>query len=254
MIATQRIGRHFLAAHGALMLCLGLAACILATLMANPAFARFGYMIAIVLTASCLVITGIYFGAIAYSERSRLPVTNYFAVGLLSIASWVIFWFIRSAPIDLRLLSLLAGMYGMFWGLWHVRLALHLRAFPAKATFLCILAAATSFLGIVLSTQSQPSQLSAVAVVAYYSMLIGIEILLATLYLYRECEALEGALSCDFLERGQVSIATDSRRSPIRGITTSQKWKKTHWGRLLTEALRRRGSFNTADRNDPQDA
>jgi hypothetical protein len=196
MTKTRKIGWRFLAAHGALMLGVGLAACTLASLMVSPGFVQATYRIAVVLFASCLLITGFYFGKTVYGERPHLPIANYLITGLLSIVSWSILWLLRSAPVDLRFLSILAGMQGVLWGMWYVRLAFYLRNLPRKAALLCILAGTDSFLGMVLSTQSEHSQLSAVSTVAYYSMFIGIQIFLAAIYLYREMETgVEVALS-----------------------------------------------------------
>jgi hypothetical protein len=206
--------------HGALMLCLGLATCTLASLMASPAFAELGYAIAVVLSASCLVIVGIYLGELAFGERSYCPIANYLLVGLLSIACWLMFWLLASAPTELRLLTLLAGMHGIVWSLWYVRLAFYLKAFPKKAALLSILAATTSFLGIALATESELTQLSATAVAAYYTMFIGIQILLSTLYLYREFEIEGWSLRSPAHERKAVSVAANSRVPHVQNSVT----------------------------------
>ena len=187
MVKTWNVGRHFLMGHGVLMLCLGIALCFLGSLMADPSFDALGYTIAVVLTALCLLISGVYLGVLENRAGHRRPVGIYLLAGALSIACWLIFWLIQSVPTDLRLLVLLAGLHGLFWGLWYVRLALHFQAYARKAVLLSVLAATTSSLGIILATQSQLSKLSAVTAVACYTMFIGIQILLTTMYLYREC-------------------------------------------------------------------
>ncbi len=187
MVKTWNIGRHFLMGHGVLMLCLGIALCLLGSLMADPSLDTLGYTTAVVLTALGLLISVGYLEVMEYRAGQRRLANLYLLAGALSIACWLIFWLIQSAPTDLRLLVLLAGLHGLFWGLWYVRLADHFQAYARKAVVLSVLAATTASIGIILATQSQPSKLSAVTAVACYMMFIGIEILLTTLYLYREC-------------------------------------------------------------------
>jgi hypothetical protein len=178
--------------------------------MATPAFVQIGYTMAVVLLAICLLISGINLGVVVYRERYHLRIFNYLMVGLLSLGAWSVIWLIRSAPIDLRLLSLLTGVQGAVLSLWYVRLALHLKSLPEKATLLSIVAATTSFLAMVLSTQFQPSRLSAVAVIAYFSMFIGMQILLTAMYLYRELKMEVETLSYTHFRKPVPHTAIDS--------------------------------------------
>src|ERR1035438_4598911 len=148
MASTRRIGRRYLTGHGALMVCLGLATCTLASLTTRPVFGELGYATAVALSISSLLIVGVSFGVLVLAERSDCPFANYLTVLLFSVASWILFWFLGSEPTDLRSLTLLAGVHGVVWSLWYVRLALNFGAFPRKAVLLSILAATTSFLGI----------------------------------------------------------------------------------------------------------
>jgi len=231
MRATRKIGWNFLAAHGALMLCLGLALCALASLMARPALVQISYILAVVLSASCLLGVGVYFAAITYSERSNLSSTPYIMAGLLSIASWLALWLIRSTPSQVALLSLLAGAHGILWGLWYLRLAFHLKFIPRKAVFLCILGATASFLGIVLSTQSEISQLEVVSAVSYFSMFLGVETLLTTLYLYSALEA-----TARLPRSAMVSRAAAFERQPLpsmsHGIATQPQAEEATSGSM----------------------
>jgi len=210
MALTRRIGWRYSMTHGLLMLCLGLVTCALASFMASPAFAELGYAIAVGISASCLLIVGTYLGSFVLGESPQYPIANYVAVGLLSIACWLVFWLLGSAQTDLRMLTQLAGMHGVVWSLWYVRLAFHLKAFPKRAVLLSILAATTSFLGIALATEPELTQLSAVAVAAYYSMFIGMQILLTTLYLYREFETQEWSLRRRSHERKYASVSANA--------------------------------------------
>lgn len=217
MAKTWTNGRHYLTGHGALMLCLGLATCTLASLMTSSTFAKLGYAIALALSATCLLVVGIYLGARMVAERSHYPIMNYLIVGVMSIACWLLFWLLGSAPTDLRLLTLLGGMHGVVWTLWYVRLAFNMKAFPRKAAFLSILAATTSFLGIALATESELTQLSAASIAAYYTLVIGIEILVTTVYLYREFE-MEAVSPQRIPVRSEVSIHRDPRKHKRHGI------------------------------------
>lgn len=217
MAKALTIGRRYMTGHGALMLCVGLATCTLASLMASSKFAELGYAIAVVFSASCLLIVGIYLGALVLAERSRHPIAHYLIVGLLSIACWLAFWLLGSASTDLRLLTLLAGMHGVVWSLWYVRLAFHLKAFPRKAALLSFLAATTSFLGISLATESELTQLSAAALAAYYTMIIGIGILLTRVYFHCELR-IEGRLL--HLQQREASIHADPRRPKTPRVVT----------------------------------
>lgn len=189
MVKTWNVERHFLMGLGVLTLCLGIALSSLGSLMANPRLDELGYTTTVVLTALCLLITGVYAEMLANRTRHGRPVANYLLVGAFSIACWLIFWLIQSTSLDIRLLVLLAGLHGLFWGLWYLRLSLHFQAYARKAVVLSVLAATTSSLGIILATQSQLSRLTAVTAVACYMTFIGIQLLFTTVYLYRECGA-----------------------------------------------------------------
>jgi hypothetical protein len=219
----QRIGRRFVAAHGALVLCAGLVECVLASLMASPGFAVFGYTAAAILFSLCLLLPAIYLAASVYDERLLFPVANYFLVSVVSIASWLAFWLVRSAPTNLRYLSILAGMHGLLWALWYVRLAFHLKEIPRKAAFLCILAGTSAFLGIVLSTQSQPTQLGAVTAITYYTMFIGIQLLLSAMYLYRELESKVASASRHTYQGGEPFFARNQRRPMMLGFAADSQ-------------------------------
>ena len=225
MEKTRRIGRRYLTGHGALMLCLGLATCTLASLMTRSQFGELGYDVAVVLSISSLSIVGGSFSLLVLAERSYCPIANYLTVLLLSVACWSLFWFLGSAPTELRFLTLLAGAHGVVWSLWYVRLALYFGAFPRKAVLLSILAATTSFLGIALATEPELTQLSAVSVSAYYNMYIGIQILVTTVYFYRELEGERWSLRRS-QERSEVSIPGNSRTARFEATVTEPDLEK----------------------------
>jgi hypothetical protein len=220
MVKTRRLGRRYFAVNGALMMGLGITASVLASLMANPESSQLAYAIAVVLSASCLLFTSAQFSIVAYRERLNSPLTRYITVALLSVVCWVILWLVRSAPTDLHLLDLMAGLQGALWALWYVRLASYLKATPRAAVLLCILAATTSFIGIVLATQSQLTELASVSLFGPYMMLTGIETLLATMYLYRHFDSEAEMPAQRIPAPSEAFIANDSRAPGNQGLIT----------------------------------
>ena len=189
MAEIGRVGRSSLMATGATMLFLGITHFVLGSLMANPAFENSCYAIAVLLTVFCLLINGVYYGIQVRRETHRSEFAAYSIASSLSVACWLIFWLIQSAPGEIRLLDFLAGIQGLFWGLWYIRLAFRIQTSYTKAALLCTLAATTSFLGIILATQSHVSKLASVTEVACYTAFIGVQILFTAIYLFRECGA-----------------------------------------------------------------
>ena len=189
MANTWKVGSHWLAGHGVLMLCLGMTLSALGSIMANPMHAELGYTLSTALTALCLLVAGVYFGvqeAKAYLGRSG---AKYVLLAASLIVCWLMFWLIQSASLDIRLLAFLAGLHGLLWGVWNLRLAKRFQAYPGKAAVLCVLAGTTSAVGIILATWSSLSEISAVTAVACYMTFIGIQILVTTALLHRRLEA-----------------------------------------------------------------
>jgi hypothetical protein len=208
MFRAGKVGGHFfLIGHGILMLCLGMALFSLGSVMTNPALDESGYTISLLMVASSLLVAGASWGLLPNRARPHRPIAIYLMVGALSVACWFIFWMIQAAPADIRFLDYLAGLQGLFWGMWYIRLAFHLQDNPRKAALLSVLAATTTFLGIVLATQSQLSKLGAVTEVACYAIFIGVQILLTAAYLYRECGT-----------EGEV-LLVDSPKEPLKKLT-----------------------------------
>jgi len=175
---------------GASALFLGMSLFVLASAMANPAFENVCYAIAVILVASFLLTNAVFHGIQASRERPGSSAV-YFIAFASSVACWLIFWLIEQASLEIRLLSLSAGMLGLFWSLWYIRLAIRTRAGNRKAALLCILAATTCYLGIVVATQSHVSTMASITEVACYIAFAGVEILLTAIYLFRECGAVE---------------------------------------------------------------
>lgn len=189
METKRNAGSHSLTGHGLLMLCLGMALSALGTIMTNPTHAELAYGVATALTSLCLVAAAIYLAVLVNRTVSRHSIAIYALALSSAIACWAAFWLMQARSTDLNLLAMIAGLHGLFWGLWYVRLAFHFQSYAGKAVVLCTLAAITSGIGIVLGTWSELSRLSAVTSVACYMSILGIQILLTSLFLHRECEA-----------------------------------------------------------------
>ena len=197
MVKGWKVGHRFLIGHGVFMLCVGMALCSLGSFMTNPRVEALGYIVAVFLTAMCLLGQAliVYNGLLADRACRRRELYIYFWVGIFSVVCWLGFWLYRLAPLDV--LVLLAGLYGLFWSLLYIGLTFHLHASHRKAGMLCVLAGITSVIGIILSTQSNLSDVSAVTAVACYLTWIGIQALLTAPYLFRNWEnrMAEGTLS-----------------------------------------------------------
>jgi MFS family permease len=198
------------------MLSLGTALFVIGSIMANPTFEVSGYVIAVLLVASCLVLNGIYHGALASRVRPRLPIRIYLAACALSIACWLVFWLMQSAPMDISLLAILAAAQGLFWSMWYMRLAYRFQPNYKKAHLLSILAGTTTFLGILLATQSHMSKIGSVTEVACYSAFIGAQVLLTSIYLFREC----GADEVPQAANATVRIAVVTTQESVVHLTT----------------------------------
>lgn len=188
MVRAWKVGTPFVMGHGVFMLCLGMALCSLGSFMTNPMVEALGYTMAVLLTATCLLGQALIACIRVLANRAwrRREFYIYLWAWVFSVVCWLVFWLNRLAPLDI--LVLLAGLHGLFWSLWYVGLAFHLQAYPRKAGLLCVLAGTTSAIGIILSTQSNLSDISAVTAVACYTTWIGIQTLLTAPYLFRNWE------------------------------------------------------------------
>lgn len=188
MVKGWKVGHRFLMGQGVVTLAVGMALCSVGSFMTNPKAGSLGYIVAVSLTAVSLLGQALiaYSGLLANRVWRHRELYIYFWVGIFSVVCWLVFWLHRLAPLDV--LVLLAGLYGLLWSILYVGFTFHLQASPRKAGILCVLAATTSVIGILLSTQSNLSDGSAVTAVACYLTWIGIQALLTALYLYRNWE------------------------------------------------------------------
>jgi len=184
--------------------------------MSDPAFLESGNEIATVLTALCLLIPAAFFWVIPQGINRRTMALNVLVASSL-IGCWLILWLLQSRPSDLLFLVLLGGLHGVFWSMWYMRLASIFHANAKKASLLCVLAATTSLPGIVLATQSHIGTLTAVTELAWYALFIGIQILLTSMYLYRESQAETGLQAERVLQALPIQEDSRARLTPRIG-------------------------------------
>ena len=188
MLTMQRVSRPYLMGHGLLMLGLGMALFFISSAMTNPVHDESGYTAATVVMSFILLIAVTDRVILLKNQGKRRMARVQILVGSLTIAGWSAFWLIQAAPVELRFLLVLAGMQGVFWGLWYLDLAFRLSAHKRKAIPLSILAATTPALGIVLATQPEVTRLSAVTAVSCFTIVIGVQTLFTVVFLNRHFE------------------------------------------------------------------
>ena len=175
-----------LSKHGAGMIILGTTVCALGSLMSKPTHEALGYVLAAALTALCLLITLLSLGPRKQwvPQRRLLPV--YLVGGASLIACCMISWLIQPGIIDIRMVGVLAGLLGLVWGYWYMKLAFRLQSNSLQARTMSVLAAAISSLGIMLATRTDLSKLTAVTSVGGYIILLGVQVYLTAAFLHRE--------------------------------------------------------------------
>jgi hypothetical protein len=186
MAAALALQSKSLTKNGVLMIGLGTALFALGSLMAKPINEQFGYLLAEVLTALCLVLVCVTAGIRENDALPRRLGAVYLAAGAASIVCCFALWLVQSASVDLRLLGILAGLHGLVWGAWYLRLAFRFQANSIKQLTLVAAAATTSSLGIILATRPGLSKLSSVTAVGCYMIVLGMQLYLTSAFLYRE--------------------------------------------------------------------
>ena len=156
--------------------------------MTNPMKEELGYLLAEVFTGFCLLIASVSLGVMRARTESTRNVAVYLLAWTASIVCWFVCWLLQPSSEDFPLLLSLAGLHGLFWGLWCVALALNLRASAARAVVLCVFGGTTCSLGIILATRSGISRLSAVTAAACYLLFLGTQTLFAAAVVHRGFE------------------------------------------------------------------
>jgi len=172
--------------HGVLMIAFGTALCALGSLMVRPVREQMGYAVAAALTALCLLTAWLSLGIRKNTTVPKRLSRVYLMGGVVSIVCSLIYWLVQSASIDLRVVGILAGLVGLLWASWYMRLAYQFQSSTFKAAILCGLAAMTSSIGIIVATRSGLSKLSSVTAVGCYLIVLGAQIYMTAAFLHRE--------------------------------------------------------------------
>jgi hypothetical protein len=183
-----KAGSPSLIAYGVLTICLGMILSATGTFMTNPMREELGYLLCEVFTGLCLVITSVFLGVMRARTQSTRNVAIYLLAWTASIVCWFVCWLLQPSTEDFPLLLSLAGLHGLFWGLWCVGLALEFRSLKARAAALCAFGGITCSLGIILATRSGMGRLSAVTAAACFMLFLGTQTLFTAVLLHRQFE------------------------------------------------------------------
>ena len=172
--------------HGVLMIALGTVVCALGSLMARPVNEQLGYILAAAVTTACLLIAFVSFGIRQARPVPQRLIRAYFGAGIASIVCCMAFWLLQPGSIDIRVVGIIAGVLGLFWGSCYMRLAFYFQPKSIQARMLSILAAMASSIGIIVATRTGLSKLGAVTTVGCYMIMLGVQIYLTSAFLHRE--------------------------------------------------------------------
>jgi hypothetical protein len=184
MAISARFTRGDVTADGVVMLSLGLLLFALEPFMVIPETELNGYRAAVILTAGALLFGGIHLTRLMRGSATRLRIT-YGLVTELLVGCWAACWIIQSSPLDLRFLVLLAGAHGIVWGIWLLKLAIQVRMLAIRAPAVSLLGAGTSAAGIAIAVSSGLTRITALNLVACYTVCIGIVLLSLEVCLFR---------------------------------------------------------------------
>ena len=188
MSSYWKVGSLSLVAYGVLTVSLGMILSVCGTFMTHPLGEELGYLLAEVFTGFCLLVASVFLGVLRAKTESTRNVAVYLMAWTASIALWFVCWLFQPPTQDFPLLLSLAGLHGLFWGLWCVGLALNFRTLKARAFLLCMLGGTTCSIGIILATRSGITRFSAVTAAACFMLFLGTQTLFTAVLLHREFE------------------------------------------------------------------
>ena len=168
------------------MIGLGTSICALGSIMAKPTYEQLGYVMAAALTILCLVIACLSVGIRENGTYPQRLTTVYLVAGASSIICCLVFCLIQSASADLRLLGIVAGLHGLFWGAWYMKLAFEFQSSSVKQLTMVALAGTTSSLGIIIAAGTGLTRFGSVTAVGCYMIVLGMQLYLTSAFLYRE--------------------------------------------------------------------
>lgn len=184
MVREAKIHTTVLVAQGIVMIALGLTLFWVRSTMTNILFEATGCVVAVLLTAAGLLLIGVIdcIAGFALHKGHRRELHFYLLFAAISMAAGLFFW--MSPWGSVQLLALLAGLQGLFWGVWDLRFASHLRDHPRERKALRLLGAITLGLGMLLIIGLEFTSRGALLLLAIYLTYIGVHILMIGLYIY----------------------------------------------------------------------
>lgn len=187
MLRAWQVASPWLMGQSILMLCLGIALSFLGCFMAVPQADTLGYILAVVSTAGSLLVVCLMDWKGGLADRGADPHRSriYLWVAILATAVGVIVWLYQPVSKHLHLLTVLAGFHALYWGMWNLDLALHLREHPRIAIGLSVFGAFTAAVGLMIASLFRLTHLEAVTALACYTTWIGCEIVPVIFYLHR---------------------------------------------------------------------
>lgn len=167
------------------MVALGLALFWVRSTMTNILFEATGCVVAVLLTAAGLLLIGVIdaIGGLALHRGHRRELRFYLFFAALAMSIGLFLWVSPFGSV--QLLAVLAGLQGLIWGGWDLRLASHLRDHPRERRALRVLGVITFVLGLLLVIGMEFTSQGALLLLGMYVTYIGVHILLIGLYIYR---------------------------------------------------------------------
>lgn len=187
MQLVARTGRPLLRTNAFIMLFLGVILSLLCGVMTNPTIERSSYLAAATLVSVGVLVSAMisHKGGLWSALKRRNDLRAYLSAMLPAIALGAIYWHTQAGAEPVHALTMLTAVLGIYWGMWLLGLALRLRDNSGRRNVLCVVAAVTSGLGLILATGLQFSEFGAVTAVACYATLLGVQGLAIVLYLHK---------------------------------------------------------------------
>jgi len=185
MPGSEQPDSQSLLRHGIAMICAGTMVCALGSMMVKPAYQQTGFMVASLVIAGCLL------GALRSPRfRDKCAPSRTIAIIYTAASSMIVCYVaastLMSGSREVPVISILAGLLGLFWAAWFMTLAFNFQPRSPQAIGLCALAAANSSFSLILGLRMEPGKIANVVVAGCYVIILGVEIYLTAVLLHRE--------------------------------------------------------------------
>ncbi len=185
MVREAKVHTIVLIVQGLFMIALGLTLFGVSSSMTNILFEAAGSLEAVLLTAAGLLLMGVIdlIGGLAIRKGHRRELHIYLLIAATSMLAGLFFWF--SPVASVQILTTMAGLQGLFLGVWDLRFASHLRDHPRERKALHGMGGIALGLGLLLIASIELASRGALLLLACYLTYVGIHILIIGLYIYR---------------------------------------------------------------------